>query len=210
MKKFSCFKIIKIFHERFFFSNFSRPMLVLKSDQGFVGYKSGSSCKLECNKASYEAIQVERGPLGLVYFKGKNDLKCRNRWRSSHSSSRNRPKRSLLADRLWWHHGRRRHPRRFLFGTARTLQVVHQKWRRCLLNGRQERCFHSRDSRFGNGHSLGILTRTSLNVSISSLSEFLFNFFSFCCFYLSWIFSCFNRRFRPFFFLLLQIYPWKP
>lgn len=47
-------------------------MLVLKSDQGFVGYKSGSSCKLECNKANYEAIQVERGPMGLVYFKGYN------------------------------------------------------------------------------------------------------------------------------------------
>ena len=49
----------------------NRPMLVLKSEQGFVGYKNGSSCKLECNKANYEAIQVERGPLGLVYFKGK-------------------------------------------------------------------------------------------------------------------------------------------
>lgn len=48
-------------------------MLVLKSDQGFVGYKSGSSCKLECNKANYEAIQVERGPMGLVYFKGKRN-----------------------------------------------------------------------------------------------------------------------------------------
>ena len=45
-------------------------MLVLKSEQGFVGYKSGSNCKLECNKANYEAIQVERGPLGLVFFKG--------------------------------------------------------------------------------------------------------------------------------------------
>lgn len=45
-------------------------MLVLKSEQGFVGYKAASN-KLECNKANYEAIQVERGPLGLVYFKGK-------------------------------------------------------------------------------------------------------------------------------------------
>jgi len=49
----------------------NRPILVLKSDQGFVGYKSGSSNKLECNKANYEAIQVERGPQGLVYFKGQ-------------------------------------------------------------------------------------------------------------------------------------------
>ena len=52
-------------------------MLVLKSDQGFVGYKSGSGSKLECNKANYESFQVERGPLGLVYFKGKkrNDIR---------------------------------------------------------------------------------------------------------------------------------------
>lgn len=47
-----------------------RPILVLKCDQGFVGYKNGSNTKLECNKANYEAIQVERGPKGLVYFKG--------------------------------------------------------------------------------------------------------------------------------------------
>ena len=57
-----------------FFSCCLRPILVLKSDQGFVGYKSGSSSnKLECNKANYEAIQVERGPNGLVYFKGSNN-----------------------------------------------------------------------------------------------------------------------------------------
>jgi len=56
---------------KFFFHLINRPILVLKSDQGFVGYKSGSSNKLECNKANYEAIQVERGPQGLVYFKGQ-------------------------------------------------------------------------------------------------------------------------------------------
>lgn len=50
-------------------------MLVLKSEQGFVGYKNGSSYKLECNKASYEAIQVERGPNGLIYFKGTRNRK---------------------------------------------------------------------------------------------------------------------------------------
>lgn len=58
---------------KFFFYLINRPILVLKSDQGFVGYKSGSSNnKLECNKANYEAIQVERGPNGLVYFKGQS------------------------------------------------------------------------------------------------------------------------------------------
>lgn len=47
-----------------------RPILVLKSDQGFVGYKSSSSLRLECNKASYETIQVERSDRGIVFFKG--------------------------------------------------------------------------------------------------------------------------------------------
>ena len=47
-----------------------RPILVLKCEQGFVGYKSGT-VRLECNKATYETIQVERGDLGLVHFKGK-------------------------------------------------------------------------------------------------------------------------------------------
>lgn len=43
---------------------------MLKSDQGFVGYKSSSSLRLECNKASYETIQVERSDRGIVFFKG--------------------------------------------------------------------------------------------------------------------------------------------
>lgn len=46
-------------------------MLVLKCDQGFVGFKSNSSAKLECNKGSYETILVERGEKGVVYFKGR-------------------------------------------------------------------------------------------------------------------------------------------
>ena len=46
-----------------------RPILVLKSEQGFVGYKAGSA-KLECNKATYETIHVERGDRGGVFFKG--------------------------------------------------------------------------------------------------------------------------------------------
>jgi len=48
-----------------------RPILVLKCEQGFVGYKSGT-VRLECNKASYETIQVEKGDMGLVFFKGQN------------------------------------------------------------------------------------------------------------------------------------------
>ena len=48
-----------------------RPVLVLKSEQGFVGYKANGSQKLECNKACYETIKVEKGDHGQVYFKSK-------------------------------------------------------------------------------------------------------------------------------------------
>ncbi|XP_063240690.1 protein singed isoform X2 [Bacillus rossius redtenbacheri] len=58
---------------KYYFYLINRPILVLKSDQGFVGYKSASSPKLECNKATYETIQVERSEKGVVFFKGQND-----------------------------------------------------------------------------------------------------------------------------------------
>lgn len=57
---------------KYFFYLINRPILVLKSEQGFVGMKSGSGFRLECNKASYETIQVERGEKGVVYFKSQN------------------------------------------------------------------------------------------------------------------------------------------
>ena len=44
---------------------------MLKCEQGFVGYKANGSQKLECNKASYETIKVEKGDNGQVYFKSK-------------------------------------------------------------------------------------------------------------------------------------------
>nr|CAH7766797.1 unnamed protein product [Callosobruchus chinensis] len=58
---------------KYYFYLVNRPILVLKCEQGFVGYKSASSPKLECNKATYETIQVERGEKGVVYFKGQNN-----------------------------------------------------------------------------------------------------------------------------------------
>ena len=56
---------------RYFFYLVNRPVLVLKCDQGFVGYKAAGATKLECNKATYETIQVERADKGQVYFKGE-------------------------------------------------------------------------------------------------------------------------------------------
>lgn len=60
--------------ERFRFFLMNRVTLVLKCEQGFVGYKSPASTKLECNKASYETIFIERDDKkGVYYFKGTND-----------------------------------------------------------------------------------------------------------------------------------------
>jgi len=57
---------------RFHFYLANRPLLVLKCDQGFVGYKAAGSSRLECNKASYATIKVESGENGQVNFKGDN------------------------------------------------------------------------------------------------------------------------------------------
>jgi len=42
---------------------------VLKCEQGFVGYRTPGNLKLECNKATYETILVERAQKGLVHLK---------------------------------------------------------------------------------------------------------------------------------------------
>ncbi|XP_015512233.1 protein singed [Neodiprion pinetum] len=57
---------------KFYFYLMNRPVLVLRCEQGFVGLKSNASPKLECNKASYETIRVERCDRGIVRFKGQN------------------------------------------------------------------------------------------------------------------------------------------
>uniref|UniRef100_A0A1A9Z8M5 Fascin n=1 Tax=Glossina pallidipes TaxID=7398 RepID=A0A1A9Z8M5_GLOPL len=55
---------------KFYFYLINRPILVLKCEQGFVGYRQPGNTKLECNKATYETILVERAQKGLVYLKG--------------------------------------------------------------------------------------------------------------------------------------------
>jgi len=57
---------------KFYFYLVNRPKLVLKCEQGYVGYKSTSCPRLECNKTSYETIGVERDQKGLVHFKGSS------------------------------------------------------------------------------------------------------------------------------------------
>ncbi|XP_058791513.1 protein singed isoform X2 [Phymastichus coffea] len=57
---------------KYYFYLMNRPVLVLRCEQGFVGPKSAASPKLECNKAGYETIRVERCERGIVRFKGQN------------------------------------------------------------------------------------------------------------------------------------------
>ena len=57
-------------NSRFFFYLTNRPIMILKCEQGFVGYRMATSVKLDCNKASYATFQVERAEGGLVHFKG--------------------------------------------------------------------------------------------------------------------------------------------
>uniref|UniRef100_A0A2P2HYA1 Protein singed-like n=2 Tax=Hirondellea gigas TaxID=1518452 RepID=A0A2P2HYA1_9CRUS len=55
---------------RFYFYLINRQVLVLKSEQGFVGFRANSA-KLECNKAAYDTIIVEKGERGQVFFKSE-------------------------------------------------------------------------------------------------------------------------------------------
>ena len=59
-------------NSKFYFYLVNRPVLVLKCDQGFVGYKAHGSTKLECNKATYETIHVERSEKGAVHLRGQS------------------------------------------------------------------------------------------------------------------------------------------
>merc|ERR1712226_1174451 len=45
--------------EMFFMTIMNRPILVLKCDYGFVGFKSSTNVRIECNKAAYDVIYLE-------------------------------------------------------------------------------------------------------------------------------------------------------
>jgi len=57
---------------KFYFHLINRPILVLKCEQGFVGYRAAGNYMLECNKANYATIHMERAENGQVYLKGQN------------------------------------------------------------------------------------------------------------------------------------------
>jgi fascin 1/2 len=62
--------------EQFYLTVNNRPILVLKCDYGFIGFKLPSNPRIECNKASYDVITLEHtnGTSGNYFFKGHNGL----------------------------------------------------------------------------------------------------------------------------------------
>lgn len=58
--------------ELFKFRLMNRPLLVLRGEFGFVDFKSASNEKVECNKSTYDIIQVENGENGAYHLKGGN------------------------------------------------------------------------------------------------------------------------------------------
>ncbi|UYV64547.1 FSCN1 [Cordylochernes scorpioides] len=55
--------------ERFHFELAHRSSLVLRCEQGYVGFKSTASPRLECNKATYELIHIENDTKGAVFLR---------------------------------------------------------------------------------------------------------------------------------------------
>ena len=58
--------------ERFVMTIINRPLLVLRCDFGFVGFRTPSNPRYECNKAYYDVIYVEQSNTAAYYLKGSS------------------------------------------------------------------------------------------------------------------------------------------
>lgn len=56
--------------ERFIMTIINRPLLVLRCDFGFVGFRTPNNSRYECNKAYYDVIYVEQSNSPAYYLKG--------------------------------------------------------------------------------------------------------------------------------------------
>ena len=56
--------------EVFIITIINRPVIVLKTDYGFVGAKTANNPRVECNKVSYVTLEFENGEGPDYYFKG--------------------------------------------------------------------------------------------------------------------------------------------
>jgi len=58
--------------ERFIMTIVNRPLLVLRCDYGFVGFRTPNNPRYECNKAYYDVIYVEQSNSPAYYLKGRS------------------------------------------------------------------------------------------------------------------------------------------
>jgi len=56
--------------ERFIMTIINRPILVLRCDFGFVGFRTPNNSRYECNKAYYDVIYVEQSNGPAYHLKG--------------------------------------------------------------------------------------------------------------------------------------------
>lgn len=77
---------------KYYLTIINRPILVLKCDYGFVGFKSSNNPRIECNKASHDAIYLEHsnGKSGEYFLKGGWSTKTQSHYslKGSHISKR--------------------------------------------------------------------------------------------------------------------------
>jgi len=59
--------------ERFIMTIVNRPLLVLRCDYGFVGFRTPTNPRYECCKAYYDVIYVEQSNSAAYYLKGTPD-----------------------------------------------------------------------------------------------------------------------------------------
>ena len=57
---------------KFYITLTNRPLIVLKCEYGFIGFKTTVNPRIECNKATYDVFHLENtaGESAVYYIKG--------------------------------------------------------------------------------------------------------------------------------------------
>ena len=58
--------------EMFYMTIINRPLLILRCDYGFIGFKTSSNPRIECNKSTSDGIFLETTEQGVYYLRGEN------------------------------------------------------------------------------------------------------------------------------------------
>ena len=64
--------------EKFVITILNRPLFILKCDYGFIGFKTPTNPRLECNKSIYDLFYLEHanGESPAYYIKGELRVVC--------------------------------------------------------------------------------------------------------------------------------------